>query len=154
MSSILRYSYRSQLAFTLVELMIIIAVVGMLTAIAIPCYQRYIANTQVSETLNIAYGLKTSIATNLQYGTCFANRSPTASTVKGIDSISGKYGTATITSANAGLPPCGIEYTFISNGVSNALQNKTIAFSVSSNGVLGKSSSTTIDEKYLPHALK
>ena len=154
MSSILRYSYRSQLAFTLVELMIIIAVVGMLTAIAIPSYQRYIANTQVSETLNIAYGLKTSIATNLQYGTCFANRSPTASTVKGIDSISGKYGTATITSANAGLPPCGIEYTFISNGVSNALQNKTIAFSVSSNGVLGKSSSTTIDEKYLPHALK
>lgn len=154
MSSILKYSYRAQLAFTLAELMIVTIIIGILAAVSIPAYQKYLISAQVSESLNMTYGLKTSVATNLQYGTCFANRSPTASTVKGIDSISGKYGTATITSTNAGLPPCGIEYKFISNGVSNALQNKTIAFSVSSNGVLGKSSSTTIDEKYLPHALK
>lgn len=154
MPSILKQSYRSQLGFTLVELMIIIAVVGTLTAIAIPSYQRYIANTQVSETLNIAYGLKTSIATNLQNGTCFADMSLTASTINGIDSMSGKYGTAVITSAKLGQAPCGIEYTFRSNGVSNDLQNKTIYFTVSSNGILGKSPSTTVDEKYLPHALK
>lgn len=154
MSSILKHLYKSQFAFTLVELMISIAIVSIIGVIAITAYQGYIINAQVSETFNIAYGLKTSVATNLQHGTCFADGSPKVSTTEGIDSISGKYGKATITSAEAGLPPCGIEYTFMSNGVSNNLQSKTIAFSVSSNGVLGKSPYTNVDEKYLPRAFK
>lgn len=154
MPSISKYSYKSQLAFTIVELMIVIAIIGILAAIAIPAYQDYIIKAQVSEALNIAYGLKTSIATNLQGGTCFADSSSTASTVDGVDSKSGKYGTAVITAARSGLPPCIIEYTFNSSGVSNQIIEKSIVFNVNDNGVLEKLATTTVDDGYLPNAIK
>lgn len=94
-----------QCGYTLIELMITIGVISILVAIAIPSYQDYIVKSQVSESFNIAYGLKTSIATNLQQGTCFANGAVVASN---IDMSTGKYGIAIITSTMAGLPPCGM----------------------------------------------
>src|ERR1700722_7746309 len=51
-----------QKGFTLIELMIVIAIIGILAAIAIPAYQNYTIRSQVTEGLSLADGWKTSIS--------------------------------------------------------------------------------------------
>jgi len=51
-----------QKGFTLIELMIVIAIIGILAAIAIPAYQNYTIRSQVTEGLSLADGWKTAIS--------------------------------------------------------------------------------------------
>ena len=56
--------------FTLIELMVVIAIIGILAAIAFPTYSAYIARTQVSESVNMANSLRADMGMNLQIGEC------------------------------------------------------------------------------------
>jgi type IV pilus assembly protein PilA len=51
-----------QKGFTLIELMIVVAIIGILAAIAIPAYQDYTIRSQVTEGLNLADAVKTGVA--------------------------------------------------------------------------------------------
>lgn len=53
---------RVQKGFTLIELMIVVAIIGILAAIALPAYQDYTIRAQVSEALSLTNGLKTSVS--------------------------------------------------------------------------------------------
>ena len=146
----------AQKGFTLIELMIVVAIIGILAAIAIPAYQNYIARSQVSEAMTLATGLKTGIQTNLQNNSCFANGA--AAAVAGTDTITGKYGNATITNISGSAASndllCGVTYTFNATGVSSKVASQVIALSVNDNGVISKApTGTTVEDQYLPQTL-
>ena len=64
-----------QKGFTLIELMIVVAIIGILAAIAIPAYQDYTIRAQVSEGMNLAAAAKAAVAeTFLNRGTAPADR--------------------------------------------------------------------------------
>lgn len=156
-----------QKGFTLIELMIVIAIIGILAAIAVPAYSDYIARSQASEASSLAAGLKTQVVDNLQNGSCNQDG---GSTAKGQDIAVGKYGTAEIggkvvtsgsTSAGAAtstsveahkVTGCTITYTVNSSNVSSSIQGKTLVLDVLNNGSLQLNSASTMKDKYIPKA--
>jgi type IV pilus assembly protein PilA len=86
-----------QKGFTLIELMIVIAIIGILAAIAIPAYQNYTIRAQVTEGLTLADGWKTAIA---EYYANTGNWPTTANlTAAGQVQSQGKYETVAVTTA-------------------------------------------------------
>lgn len=57
-----------QKGFTLIELMIVVAIIGILAAIAIPAYQDYTVRAKVSEGINLAASAKTTVAEGFESG--------------------------------------------------------------------------------------
>ncbi|NAW34745.1 prepilin-type N-terminal cleavage/methylation domain-containing protein [Halomonas alimentaria] len=84
---------RSQGGFTLIELMIVVAIVGILAAIAIPRYQDYVTRSQVTEGLNLAGPAKIAIAEFFQTGGTSASLSnpATANDIVGYSGAVSKY---------------------------------------------------------------
>jgi len=80
-----------QQGFTLIELMIVVAIIGILAAIAIPAYQDYTIRAQVSEGMNLAAAAKAAVAESfLNRGAPPANRTVAGMTPNAVDT-SGKY---------------------------------------------------------------
>ncbi|HEZ4807805.1 TPA: pilin [Neisseria meningitidis] len=80
-----------QKGFTLIELMIVIAIVGILAAVALPAYQDYTARAQVSEAILLAEGQKSAVTEYyLNHGIWPANNS-SAGVATSASDIKGKY---------------------------------------------------------------
>jgi type IV pilus assembly protein PilA len=87
---------KKQQGFTLIELMIVVAIIGILAAIAIPAYQDYTIRAQVSEGLNLAAGAKAAITEYSQDRGTFPTDNATAG-IADPGEIMGKYvGTVTV----------------------------------------------------------
>ncbi|ENX0328414.1 prepilin-type N-terminal cleavage/methylation domain-containing protein, partial [Neisseria gonorrhoeae] len=79
-----------QKGFTLIELMIVIAIVGILAAVALPAYQDYTARAQVSEAILLAEGQKSAVTEYyLNHGEWPENN--TSAGVASASDIKGKY---------------------------------------------------------------
>ena len=81
---------RKQQGFTLIELMIVVAIIGILAAIAIPAYQDYTIRAQVSEGLNLAAGAKAAVTEYYQDQGVFPGDNVTAG-IEDAANIEGKY---------------------------------------------------------------
>ncbi|HEZ3577700.1 TPA: pilin [Neisseria meningitidis] len=99
-----------QKGFTLIELMIVIAIVGILAAVALPAYQDYTARAQVSEAILLAEGQKSAVTEYyLNHGEWPANNSSagvaSSTDIKGkyVQSVEVKNGVVTATMASSNV---------------------------------------------------
>ncbi|HEZ5643550.1 TPA: pilin, partial [Neisseria meningitidis] len=109
-----------QKGFTLIELMIVIAIVGILAAVALPAYQDYTARAQVSEAILLAEGQKSAVTEYyLNHGKWPGNNSSAG--VATSSKIKGKY-VKEVTVANGVVTA-----TMLSSGVNKEIQGKKLS---------------------------
>lgn len=88
-------NHDAQTGFTLIELMIVIAIIGILAAIALPAYQNYVARSQMVEGFQVTEGLRTEIAVWVSNNKQFPNATVVDANAgylgKQASAIKGKY---------------------------------------------------------------
>jgi type IV pilus assembly protein PilA len=147
---------KTQQGFTLIELMIVVAIIGILAAIAIPAYQDYTIRAQVSEGLSLADGAKTAVAEFYTNRGEFPDNNESAGLAAKTD-IKGNYVDSVGTGATDGSADGVIEVTF-GNKANTAIQGQKLLLSATSNeGSIAwtcKAAAATLKAKYLPSSCR
>ena len=88
-----------QQGFTLIELMIVVAIIGILAAVALPAYQDYTVRAKVTEGLSLAGSAKTAVSENAANGANLSSgwSAPSSTTNVSTLAVSGANGEITIT---------------------------------------------------------
>lgn len=142
-----------QKGFTLIELMIVVAIIAILAAIAIPAYQNYLIRAQVSEGAVLADGMKTPLAEYYSNHGAFPQSASNASIglPAAAGSVSGKYVSQTAFTST-GL----VEATFGTGAVNSAITGELFVLSpiVSGGSIAWSCTNTSVSNqvppKYMP----
>lgn len=147
---------KTQQGFTLIELMIVVAIIGILAAVAIPQYQNYVAKSQVARVMSETGALRTAIETCMMEGRDLSSTPPcelgwTESNLIG----QGEGGGGGDGALQEGLQveidleenEASIAATF-GGSASSAITGETLTWSRDENG--SWSCATTVDPKYAP----
>ena len=132
--------------FTLIELMIVVAIIGILAGIAIPQYRQYSVIAQVSEGMNLAGGAKTAMLERYNGRGSFATSNASYDLAQP-SSITGQYVSQVDLGATAGQ----IEVTY-GNGANTLISGKTLVLSAVENGgsLDWQCGSGSVPARYLP----
>jgi type IV pilus assembly protein PilA len=136
--------------FTLIELMIVVAIIAILTSIAITVYTNSTGKAELSEAFTVADGLKTDVADFYsQTGSCPNNGSGPIALAT---SYAGKYVQDATVSSNAS--GCVITALLRANSVSPKLRGKSVVFSMDSSrgGAVQWTCSSDAPTTYVPRA--
>ena len=140
-----------QQGFTLIELMIVVAIIGILAAIAIPAYQDYTVRAQVSEGLNLGGGAKTAVTEYFQDRGAW----PVNNDQAGIDAtptnIKGKY-VLSVTVTAPGIVT--VVYGIDAHATLLAGKNLTLTPANAGGSVTWTCASATLPDKHLPAACR
>lgn len=138
-----------QKGFTLIELMIVIAIVGILAAVALPAYQDYTARAQMSEALTLAEGQKSAVVEYYSDNGTFPN-SNTSAGIAASNEIKGKYVASVKVEGNASV--ASITATMNSSNVNKDIKGKTLVLvgTQNSGSFSWECKKGSVDEKFLP----
>lgn len=149
-----------QKGFTLIELMIVVAIIGILAAIAIPQYQDYIARSQAAEAVNLLGGAKTPIEEYILVNGAFPDGSTSGQTLSDLGvRDSGTY-VSGLAIASPSAEEGDIVATFASSDVASALAGNTIRLKRTVDSTTGESkwecitTDSDMEQKYLPSGCK
>jgi type IV pilus assembly protein PilA len=135
-----------QKGFTLIELMIVVAIIGILAAVAIPAYQDYIARSQVAEAVSLLGAAKTPVAEYL------ADRGTLPALTDAVSTTSGKYtGSIAIAGDATTITLTG---TMAASGVNSAVSGKTVLMTSADGAKSWNCTVGTISAKYVPGACR